>query len=89
MLALFVAFLVVLPLVAVLSGRLRFPYTVALVLVGLAVVASPLHGDGAASPELAVTVLLPGLVFEAAYRLDGEELRRTFAALHSWPFRAS
>ena len=30
------------------------------------------------TPELVLIVLVPGLVFEAAYRLDFTELRRTF-----------
>ncbi len=80
-LILFVAFLVALPVVAFVSGKLRLPYTVALVLVGLAVSALPVQQKLVASPELVVTVLLPGLVFEAAYRLDGNELRRTFGGV--------
>jgi len=80
-LVLFVAFLAAMPLVAFVSGRLRFPYTVALVLVGLVVSALPIHESIQLSPGLAVTVLLPGLVFEAAYRLDGDELRRTFGGV--------
>jgi CPA1 family monovalent cation:H+ antiporter len=80
-LILFAAFLVALPVVAFLSGRLRLPYTVALVLVGLAVSALPLQQKLVVSPELVVTVLLPGLVFEAAYRLDSNELRRTFGGV--------
>jgi CPA1 family monovalent cation:H+ antiporter len=77
----FVAFLVAMPLVAFLSGRLRLPYTVALVLVGLVVSVLPIQDKVQVSPELVVTVLLPGLVFEAAYRLDGSELRRTFGGV--------
>jgi monovalent cation:H+ antiporter, CPA1 family len=80
-LVLFVAFLVAMPLVAFVSGRLRLPYTVALVIVGLAVSALPMQDKIVVSPELVVTVLLPGLVFEAAYRLDGSELRRTFGGV--------
>jgi CPA1 family monovalent cation:H+ antiporter len=80
-LILFVAFLAALPVVAFLSGRLRLPYTVALVLVGLAVSALPVQEKLVVSPELVVTVLLPGLVFEAAYRLDSNELRRTFGGV--------
>ena len=80
-LVLFVAFLVAMPLVALIAGRLRLPYTVALVLVGLVVSALPIHESVQLSPGLAVTVLLPGLVFEAAYRLDGDELRRTFGGV--------
>ena len=30
---------------------------------------------------MAVALLLPGLVFEAAYRLDGDMLRRTFGSV--------
>ena len=69
------------PLVAFISGRLRLPYTVALVIVGLVVSALPIQDKIVVSPELVVTVLLPGLVFEAAYRLDGSELRRTFGGV--------
>ena len=80
-LVLFVALLVAMPLVAFASRRLGLPYTVALVLVGLVVSALPVRGNVEVSPELVVTVLLPGLVFEAAYRLDGGELRRTFGGV--------
>jgi CPA1 family monovalent cation:H+ antiporter len=80
-LVLFVAFLVALPAVVFVSGRLRLPYTVALVLVGLVVAALPVHQDIQLSPEIVAAVLLPGLVFEAAYRLDGDELRRTFGGV--------
>src|SRR5664280_2695044 len=77
----FVAFLAAMPLVAFVSGRLRLPYTIALVLVGLLVSILPIQDKVLVSPELVVTVLLPGLVFEAAYRLDGGELRRTFGGV--------
>src|SRR5665811_675389 len=80
-LVLFVAFLVAMPLVALVSSRLRLPYTAALGLVGLGISALPIRNSLQVSPELAVTVLLPGLVFEAAYRLDGDELRRTFGGV--------
>jgi len=71
-------------LVAVLARPLRVPYTVALVVAGLLV------GIGASvagfptvevSPEVVLLVLLPGLVFEAAYRLRIAELRRWFGGL--------
>jgi CPA1 family monovalent cation:H+ antiporter len=80
-LVLFVAFLVAMPLVVVVSGKLRLPYTVALVLAGLVVSALPIHQVLVVSPELVVTILVPGLVFEAAFRLDGDELRRTFGGV--------
>jgi CPA1 family monovalent cation:H+ antiporter len=80
-LVLLVAFLVAMPAVAYLSRRLRIPYTVALVVAGVAVSALPFREQIQLSPGLIVTILLPGLVFEAAYRLDGGELRRTFGGV--------
>lgn len=80
-LVLFVAFLVAMPVVAAVSQRLRLPYTVALVLAGLLLSALPLRGEIGPSPAIVTTVLLPALVFEAAYRLDTDELRRTYGAI--------
>jgi CPA1 family monovalent cation:H+ antiporter len=81
-LLLLVALLVALPLIAFVAGRLRLQYTVVMVVVGFAVSAIPLGGSVIeVSPELVVTLLLPGLVFEAAYRLDGHELRRSFGGV--------
>ncbi len=81
LLILIVAFLAAMPIVVFVSGKLRLPYTVALVLVGIVASAVPTSQGFELSPELVVTVLLPGLVFEAAYRLDGDELRRTFGGV--------
>ncbi len=81
MLIVFVAFLVAMPLVVVVSERLRVPYTVVLVLVGLIASALPIHEQVRLEPGVAVALLLPGLVFEAAYRLDGDMLRRTFGSV--------
>lgn len=70
--------------VAIVARPLRLPYTVALVVAGLLV------GIGASAlgvptldipPEIVLLVLLPGLVFEAAYRLRIAELRRWFGGL--------
>ena len=65
-------------------GGCALPYTVALVIAGLLVGLAA----GAAgfppidvSPDLVLLVLLPGLVFEAAYRLRIAELRRWFGGL--------
>ncbi len=77
-----VALFVAMPLIAYVSGRLRLQYTVAMVVAGLVVSALPLDGSIIeVSPQLAVTLLLPGLLFEAAYRLDASELRRTFGGV--------
>jgi Na+:H+ antiporter len=70
--------------VAIVVRPLRLPYTVALVVAGLLV---GLVAGAAGfppilvSPDLVLLVLLPGLVFEAAYRLRVAELRRWFGGL--------
>ncbi len=69
---------------AIIARPLRLPDTVALVIAGLVI------GVGASitgyppievAPDLVLIVLLPGLVFEAAYRLHFVELRRWFGGL--------
>ena len=65
--------------VAIVARPLRLPYTVALVVAGLLVgIGASAVGYPAVdvSPEIVLLVLLPGLVFEAAYRLRIRELRR-------------
>ena len=71
-------------LVAIVARPLRLPYTVALVIAGLVVGAGATALGLAAievTPELVLIVLLPGLVFEAAYRLRLDELRRWLGGL--------
>ena len=72
-------------IVAIVVRPLRLPYSVGLVLVGLGAglietiaIPGPLP---AIPPEVVLVVLLPGLVFEAGYRLDLTHLRRSFTAL--------
>ena len=70
--------------VAIVARPLRLPYTVALVIAGslVGVVAGAIGFPPIiVSPELVLLVLLPGLVFEAAYRLRVVELRRWFGGL--------
>lgn len=71
-----VVLLFVAALVALAAERLRVPYTVALVVAGLAIaplhVLPPVHLTRA----LLFTLLLPGLLFEAAFHLDVSEMRR-------------
>jgi len=82
LLLLLVALLVIVPLLGIGARWLRLPYTVAFVLFGLVVSgAFELQSPRIVlevRPDLVVALLLPGLVFEGAYRLDGAELRRTF-----------
>lgn len=73
-----IGLLIIAVLVATLARRVRIPYTVALVLTGLAVSAlnvAPALGDVSLSPTLILLTFLPGLIFEAAYHLDLRALR--------------
>jgi CPA1 family monovalent cation:H+ antiporter len=70
--------------VAIVARPLRLPYTVALVVAGLIVglVAGALGIPAlVVPPDVVLLVLLPGLVFEAAYRIRFAELRRWFGGL--------
>src|SRR5262245_66349094 len=74
---LFVGLVTAAGLLGVVVHRLRIPYSVALVVLGLiAGVVLPI--DVEASPEVVLLVLVPGLVFEASLRIDIDEFRRTF-----------
>jgi CPA1 family monovalent cation:H+ antiporter len=79
---LFVAFIAAAAVVGVVVRRfLPVPYTVALVVFGLAAVLVAPRLEFVVTPELVLLVLLPGLVFEAAYQLDVTELRRSFGGI--------
>ena len=73
----FVALVGAAALTALVVRRLRIPYSVSLVVLGL--VAGALFPAGAiqVTPELVLLVLVPGLVFEAALRLELAALRQT------------
>jgi Na+:H+ antiporter len=71
---LIIELLLIVSLVAIVVRRLRIPYTVALVLAGLAItVQQPL--DISLTPELILAIFMPPLLFEAAFHLDLDELR--------------
>ncbi len=59
--------------VAILVRRLRMPYTVALVVVGLTLGTLRIVEAPHLTQELLFAVLLPGLLFEAAFNLDMRE----------------
>lgn len=69
--------------VAILARRMRMPYTVALVVAGLAVGATGLITPPALTKELLFAVFLPGLLFEAAFQLEAEEFWRNRLTLFS------
>jgi CPA1 family monovalent cation:H+ antiporter len=60
-------------LVAIVAGRLKVPYTVALVVAGLALSAADVVLPLSLSKELLYDLFLPGLIFEAAFHLEAEE----------------
>ena len=77
---LFVLLIAIATGVALLARRSALPYSVALVLAGLGMaLLAPGTLSVEVTPDLILAVMLPGLVFEAAYKLDLAELRRTSA----------
>jgi CPA1 family monovalent cation:H+ antiporter len=77
----FVVFVFLAALVAIAIRRFAVPYSVALVAVGLAVGIVLPGQDLGVTPELVLVVLLPGLVFEAAFRIDLHALKKTFVGV--------
>jgi CPA1 family monovalent cation:H+ antiporter len=71
---LFILLLLVVSVVAIAVRRIRLPYTVALVLVGLFIT---FQQDLAfeVTPELILALFVPPLIFEAAFHLEFNELR--------------
>jgi len=78
---LFVALIAVAAVVGLFARRIAVPYTVALVVFGLAAVLFAPELDFEITEELVLAVLLPGLIFEASYQLDFGELRRAFGGV--------
>lgn len=75
---LFVVLLAIAVAVALVTRRLGIPYSVALVLAGFVVSLAGPAAHLEITPGLILAVLIPGLVFEAAYKINLAELRRTF-----------
>jgi monovalent cation:H+ antiporter, CPA1 family len=65
-------------LVAMLSRRVRLPYTVGLVLAGMGLYFSHIYLKWHLSKELIFSVFLPPLVFEAALFIHWDELKKDF-----------
>ena len=66
---------------AVAARRLRAPYTVVLVLTGLVLGGLNLFPAPHLTKGLLFSVILPGLLFEAAFNLDARELRKTWITI--------
>lgn len=78
---LFVVLLALATAVALVARKVPLPYSVALVLAGLGIAFLVPGQRYEVTPELILAVLLPGLVFEAAYKTDLGELRRMFGTI--------
>lgn len=63
-------------IVAILTRRLRLPYSVGLVVAGVAVAILPFTPKVSLTKDLIFTALLPPLIFEAAFSLRWKYLRR-------------
>lgn len=68
-------------LVAMITRRLRLPYSAGLVAAGLVLALLPIGFEVALTPELIFTVFLPPLIFEAAIQLPWAPLRRELPLL--------
>jgi monovalent cation:H+ antiporter, CPA1 family len=71
--------LLVASVVGVFARRLHVPYSVGLVVAGIALALLPWHPSVTLSRELVYTGILPPLIFEAAFELRWEALRRNMA----------
>ena len=78
---LFIVFVLLATIVALVARRVALPYSVALVLAGLAIAFVVQGPRIEVTPELILAVLIPGLVFQAAYKIDVTELRQTFGVV--------
>lgn len=77
---LIIELLLIATLVAIAVRRLRVPYTVALVVVGLALTFNT-NLQINLTPEIILALFVPPLVFEAAFHLDVRRLRATLPAV--------
>ena len=77
----FVLLLILTLAVALLANRLRFPYTLALVLTGLVLGLFHLPLDLALGSDIVLFVFLPALLFEGAWNMDTSELRANWLVI--------
>jgi CPA1 family monovalent cation:H+ antiporter len=73
--------LLIAAVVAMLTRRLRLPYSVGLVVAGILLAVSPFAPKVSLTKDLIFTALLPPLLFEAAFYLHWNELRRNFPVI--------
>ena len=76
-----IALLVIATIVGIAARRLRMPYTVGLVLVGAALAILYRDEPVVVNPDIILGVFIPPLIFEAAFHLPVEELRRNILSI--------
>ncbi len=77
-----IGLLLVASLVAIAAERLRVPYTAGLVLIGL-ILALVVRREINVSPELFLFILVPPLIFDAAFKVKAKDLFRDLAPILS------
>ncbi len=73
--------LLIAAVVAMLTRRLRLPYSVGLVAAGIILTLSPFAPEIELTKDLIFTAILPPLLFEAAYFIHWKQLRRDFPVI--------
>jgi CPA1 family monovalent cation:H+ antiporter len=73
--------LLIAAVVAMLTRRLRLPYSVGLVAAGLMLATLPFAPKVSLTKDLIFTALLPPLLFEAAFNIHWNQLRRDFSVI--------
>jgi len=77
----FILLFVLATVAAIAARRLHAPYTVVLVLTGLILGGLNLFPAPHLTKSLLFSVILPGLIFEAAFNIDVQELRKTWITI--------
>ena len=73
--------LLIAAVVAMLTRRLGLPYSVGLVAAGIILAILPFAPKIALTKDLIFTALLPPLLFEAAFYIHWDQLRRDFSVI--------
>ena len=73
--------LLIAAVVAMLTRRLRLPYSVGLVAAGIFLALLPFAPKVSLTKDLIFTALLPPLLFEAAFNIHWDQLRRDFSVI--------
>jgi CPA1 family monovalent cation:H+ antiporter len=76
-----VLLLLIAAVVAMLTRRLRLPYSVGLVVAGIVLALMPFAPNITLTKDLIFTALLPPLLFEAAFEIPWDRLRRNTAVI--------